>query len=182
MRGGVIARRYGKALFLIGEERGDVPVLLGELEQLTNLILDSEELRRVLFTPLHPRAERRGVIRELVQRLELSKELDAFTNVLVDENRTAYLPEIRDALRELVEQAEGRVVARLTSARPLSDEEVEQLREVLSRRVNAEVTLELEVDESLIGGVVARIGDLLLDGSVRTQLDSLATNLRRGSA
>jgi F-type H+-transporting ATPase subunit delta len=101
--------------------------------------------------------------------------------LLVDQNRMGYLPQIRDALRELVEQAAGRVTAQLISARPLAQDEVERLREVLSRRVNAEVELQLEVDESLIGGVIARVGDLMLDGSVRTQLDSLSMNLRRGS-
>ncbi len=74
------------------------------------------------------------------------------------------------------------MTAQLISARPLARDEVERLREVLARRVNAEVKLQLEVDESLIGGVIARIGDLMLDGSVRTQLDSLSMNLRRGSA
>ncbi len=179
--GGAIAQRYARALFGLGQERGDLPVLLGELDTLTDLVLGDDELRRVLFTPIHPRSERGGVLGELVERLELSKEVHAFSMLLVDQNRTGYLPQIRDALRELVEQAAGRVTAQLISARPLAQDEVERLREVLSRRVNAEVELQLEVDESLIGGVIARVGDLMLDGSVRTQLDSLSMNLRRGS-
>jgi len=181
MRGGAIAQRYAKALFGLGQERGDMPVLLGELDTLTDLVLGDAQLGRVLFTPLHPRAERRGVLGELVEQLELSKELQVFSMLLVDQNRTGYLPAIRDVLRELVEQAAGRVTAQLISARPLAQDEVERLREALSQRVNAEVKLELDVDESLIGGVIARIGDLMLDGSVRTQLDSLSMNLRRGA-
>ena len=180
-RASAVAQRYAKALFALGQERGDMPVLPGEVDELTDLVLGDDELRRVLFTPIHPRSERRGVLGELVERLELSKEVHAFSMLLVDENRTGCLPEIRSALRELVEQAAGRVTAQLISARPLSDDEVEHLREVLSRRVNAEVKLQLDVDESLIGGVIARVGDLMLDGSVRTQLDSLSMNLRRGS-
>ncbi len=177
----MIAQRYAKALFGLGQERGDMPVLLGELDKLTELVLGNGELRRVLFTPIHPRAERRGVLAELVERLELSKEVHVFSMLVVDQNRTGYLPAIRDALRELVEQAAGRVTAQISSARPLAQDEVERLREVLARRVNAEVKLQLDVDESLIGGVIARIGDLMLDGSVRAQLDSLSMNLRRGS-
>ncbi len=180
-RGGAIAQRYARALFALGQERGDMPVLPDEVDELTDLVLGDDELRRVLFTPIHPRAERRGVLSELVERLELSKEVHAFSMLLVDENRTGHLPEIRNALRGLVEEAAGRVSAHLISARPLEPEEVERLREVLSRRVNAEVKLQLQVDESLIGGVIARIGDLMLDGSVRTQLDALAMNLRKGS-
>ncbi len=181
IRGGAIAQRYARALFGLGQERGDLPLLLGELDTLTDLALGDDELRRVLFTPIHPRSERGSVLGELVERLELSKEVHAFSMLMVDQNRTGYLSQIRDALRELVEQAAGRVTAQLISARPLAQDEVERLREVLSRRVNAEVELQLEVDESLIGGVIARVGDLMLDGSVRTQLDSLSMNLRRGS-
>jgi F-type H+-transporting ATPase subunit delta len=171
-RSGAIARRYAKALFVLGQERGDAAALLAEIDQLTDLTLSSEELRRVLFTPIHPRTERRGVIGELVERLELSREVHAFSMLLVDENRTGHLPEIREALRELVERAAGRMDARLVSARPLDEREVEALREALSRRVQGR----------LIGGVLARVGDLMLDGSVRTQLESLAEELRKGSA
>ncbi|MFQ5514353.1 MAG: ATP synthase F1 subunit delta [Myxococcota bacterium] len=179
---GALARRYARALVMIGEERGDVEGVLTELNALVDIGLEHAELWRVLFTPLHPRAERRAVIRELAERLGLSRELRAFGMLLVDENRTAQMPDIREALRILVERAAGRVEGRLSSARPLADEQVARLREVLSRRVGAEVRLEVEIDPELIGGVVARVGDLLIDGSVRTQVDSLAQSLRRGSA
>ena len=63
----------------------------------------------------------------------------------------------------------------------MTDEEFQKLREALSRRVGAEVSLEVEVDADLIGGVIAQVGDLRIDGSVRTQVDQLAQSLRRGS-
>ena len=179
--GQALARRYARALLLLGQESDDVGALLGELDELVELTMSSEELRRVLFTPIHPRAERRGVIHELVDRLGLSREIRAFATVLVDQNRTVWLPEIRDSLRELVEQAAGRVEAQVISARPLAQEEAERLRDALSRRVNAEVRLRLEEDSSLIGGIIAHVGDLMIDGSVRTQLKSLAQSLRGGS-
>jgi F-type H+-transporting ATPase subunit delta len=182
MRDRALARRYAKALFGLGQERGDVSALLAELDQLVELTLGNDELRRILFTPIHPRAERRAVIRELVDRLELAGDVRAFAMLLVDQNRIAGLATIRDLLRELVEQAAGRLEARVTTARPLANEEVERLQDVLSRRVGAEVTLRLEEDPTLIGGVVARVGDLMIDGSVRTQLASLAQSLRGESA
>ena len=180
-RGGRIARRYARALFSVGREAGEVRRLLEELDVLTEEILESDELRRVLFAPIHPRAERKGVLSSIGERLGLSPELRAFVALLVDENRTTLLPAIRDALRVLVDRMEGRVVAEVTSARPLEAAEVERLTEALSRRVGARVTVSLKVDAGTLGGVVARVGDLLLDGSVRTQLASLAGSLRRGS-
>jgi F-type H+-transporting ATPase subunit delta len=181
-RGDAIARRYARALFQLGEERGDVSALLAELEQLNDTIVESPELVRVLFTPIHPRAERAAVIRELVRRLELSDDVRGLSLLLVDENRTRHLPHICEALEDMVERAAGRVEAEVTSARELSSDEANALREALSRRLDQQVTLKLEVNPDLIGGVVARVGDLLLDGSVRTQLASLRGGLRKGSA
>lgn len=180
-RGGSIARRYARALKLVGQERGGVRSLLEEVESLTEEVLGSEALRRVLFAPIHPRAERKGVVREITQRIGSSDEVRAFAMLLVDENRTALLPAIRDSLRELVEAEEGRVVARLTSARPLDRAEIDRITEALAGRVGSRVTVTVDVDASILGGVVARVGDLVLDGSVRTQLASLAGSLRRGS-
>ncbi len=180
--GGAIARRYARALFSLGEESGDPAQLLAEVEALAATAAEYPPLGRVLFTPIHPRAERRGVLDALVRKLGLSKELRAFAMILVDENRMPLLPEIRDVLEGLVARAAGRVTARVTTARPLTRTEQRKLQKALARRVNAEVTIEAEVDETLIGGVLARVGDLLLDGSLRTQLDSLRGSLRKGSA
>ena len=179
---GAIAGRYARALFALGEETGDAATLLAELDELTEAATVMPELERVLFTPLYRRAERRAVIAELARRLEHSEVTRSFVMLLVDENRMGLLPDIRDALRELVERAAGRVHAKVSSARSLESTEIEQLRQALSRRMNALVTIETEVDPRLIGGVVARVGDLLFDGSLRTQLDSLRGSLRRGLA
>lgn len=181
-RGGVIARRYARALFSLGEDPGNATAISAEVDQLTEAALASPEIERVIFTPIHPRAERRGVVSELAERLGLSAEVRAFAAMLVDENRMSILPEIRDELRELVERAAGRVKAQLIAARPLQESELEQIRSALSRRLDREVTVELEVDPELIGGVVARVGDILLDGSIRTQLAVLGESLRKGAA
>lgn len=179
--GTAIARRYARALFGLGQERGDPAALLAEVEEITDTILDNPELRRVLLTPIHPRRERRGVVRELAVSLGLSDEVRASVMLLVDENRTALLPDIREGLKELVEEAAGRVKAQVSSARPLDAGQLEALRQALTRRIGAEVTIESEVDPSLIGGVVARVGGLLLDGSIRSQLDKLSERLRKGA-
>jgi F-type H+-transporting ATPase subunit delta len=169
-------------LLAVGNELGSSRSFLDEIDALTGEVIGSDPLRRVLFAPVHPRAERKAVLRDVCERLGSSREVRAFAALLVDENRTSLLPSIRDALRELVEREEGKVVAQVTTARKLDKAESRALAGALSRRVGAKVTLSLEVDESILGGVVARIGNLLLDGSVRTQLASLAGSLRRGTS
>jgi F-type H+-transporting ATPase subunit delta len=182
MAGSALARRYARALFGLVETPQERRTQLAELDELSELIEGDEALRRAVFTPLYPRAERRAVLHELAERLGLHRDLQRFSALLVEENRTRHLPQIRDELRTLVERAEGRVEARVTSARPLEPEEVQRVRTALAERVGSDVQIEVDVDPGLIGGLVARIGDLLLDASVRTQLATLAGSLRKGSA
>ncbi len=179
--GSTIAKRYARALFALGAETGEPEALLDEIDELTEAATEMPALSRVLFTPLFPRGERRAVAAEVARRLDHSGETRAFAMFLVDENRMSLLPAIRDELRTLVEEAAGRVSARVVSARPLAQREIDALRQALSQRMNAVVSVEAEVDPSLIGGVIASVGDLRFDGSLRTQLDSLRGSLRRGS-
>lgn len=180
--GGEIGRRYALAIFGLGADAPARAKLLADLDTLATAISSSPDLERVLFKPIHPRAERKAVMHDIAERLGVPIEIRAAAEILVEENRAQLLPMIRDQLRALVDTEAGRVEARVTTARPLDKAAQEQLRRALSRRVNAEVTLVAEVDPTLIGGVVARIGDLLLDGSIRTQLVNLGANLRKGPA
>jgi F-type H+-transporting ATPase subunit delta len=181
-RGLAVARRYARALFGLAPSSAGAGALLAEVDALTDAILGNEELRRALFTPLHPRPRRKAIVAELAEPLGLSPEVRAFAALLADENRMQALPEVRDALRALVDRASGRVEAEVVSARPLGAAEARELAAALSRRVGSNVTLEQRVDPSLLGGVLVRVGDLRLDGSLRGQLSSLAESLRKGSA
>ncbi len=178
--GSEIARRYARAVFGLGNDPVARAELLAQFATLVTEIAGSAELSQVLFRPIHPRSERKAVMHELAQRLGTGAEVRAAAEILVDQNRAQLLPTILEELRALVDAEAGRVEARVTSARPLDGAAQEQIRQALSRRVNAEVTLVAEVDPTLIGGVVARIGDLLLDGSIRTQLENIGANLRKG--
>lgn len=180
--GGEIARRYARAVFGLGADAAARAKLYDAVDGLSREISGNQELTSVLLTPIYPRSERKAVMNELAARLGTSAEVRAVADILVDQNRATLLPALRDALRELVDAEAGRVEARVTSARPLTAAAQEQLRRAISRRVNREVTLVIDVDPTLIGGIVARIGDLLLDGSIRTQLETLGANLRKGPA
>jgi F-type H+-transporting ATPase subunit delta len=178
---GEISRRYARAIFGLAEGATAHAKLLEEVRTLVAEITGNAELARVLLTPIHPRAERKGVIQELAQRLGLSVEIRAAAEILVEENRLQIRPAICDALQKLCDDEIGRVTAQVTSARPLDDAAQQEIRQALSRRVNADVAIEFSVDPELIGGVVARIGDVLLDGSIRTQLQQLEETLKKGS-
>lgn len=179
---GEIARRYARAIFGLVDGAKAHADLLAELRGLSAEIAGSPELTRVLMTPIHPRAERKAIVREIAQKLGVSAEIRVSSELLVDENRLTLLPAVCDALQGLVDAEAGRVAARVVSARPLDAAAKERIRAALARRVNADIAIDFAVDPELIGGVVARIGDLLLDGSLKTQLEQLGETLKKGPA
>ena len=179
---GEIARRYARAIYGLVDGAQAHARLLEEVQSLSSEITGSAELTRVLLTPLHPRGERKALVHDLADRLGLSVEVRATAEILVEENRLQLLPALATALQALVDLEAGRVSARVVSARPLDAPAQEQIRAALAGRMNREIAIEFAVDPELIGGVVARIGDLLLDGSIRTQLQQLGETLKKGPA
>lgn len=171
------ARRYARALFGLASEDGSVESTGRELEALAKLLAQSPVLRRALFRPLHPAAERRSALRAVAERLGSNATLQNFYAFLVDQRRLVDFATICSEFQRLAAEAEGRTDARITSARPLDDATRDRLVAALSRRTGRQVHASLEVDPELIGGVVAQVGDLVFDGSLRTQLAQLRMSL-----
>ena len=173
------ARRYAKALFGIAQEDDSVESTGRELAALANLLDESPVLQQALFRPLHPAAERRAALRAVAKRLGSSAPLQNFYAFLVDQRRLIDFMAIRSEFERLAAEAEGRTHGRITSARPLDDATRDRLVAALSRRTGRRVDASLEVDPELIGGIVAQVGDLVFDGSLRTQLAQLRANLTK---
>jgi len=171
------ARRYAKALFAIARQRDCVVPLRGELTALCELLAQSPALGEVLLQPLHPAAARRAVLNGVAGRLQSSALLRDFCAYLIDRRRLIDLKAIADEFAQMAEAAAGRCTAQITSAAPLSPAQQQRLRAALSARTGREVTLEIEVDDALIGGLVAQVGDSVFDGSLRTRLQRLRAGL-----
>ena len=180
MAAAAAARRYAKALFGLAQDAGRVEEVRGELDALAALFEEVPALREALFRPLHPVAERRAALEAVAERLSTSTEVRHFYAFLIDQRRIVDFPAIHAEYARLADEAEGRVAARVTCAAPLSDDQKERLRRALSARTGLEIQLEVEVDESLVGGLVARVGDVVFDGSIRTHLHQLRSNLTKG--
>jgi F-type H+-transporting ATPase subunit delta len=171
------ARRYAKALFQLAQEHDRVAGVGEELDALGRALAENPPLRDVLLQPLHPAPQRRGVYQSLVESMGLSPLLRAFGSFLIDQRRLLDFGGIHEAYREMAAAAAGRTRARVRSAAPLSEAQQTQLRSALARRVGHDVELDVQVDPGLIGGLVAQVGDLLLDGSLRTQLRQIRSRL-----
>ena len=180
MRSTAAARRYARALFALAREDGATDAVRSELERLSTLLEASPPLHDALFRPLHPVAERRGVMRRIAERERLSRNVQNFTLYLIDQRRMVDFDAIVAEYGRLADEAAGRLAAEVVSAGPLRDDQRERLRLALAARVGSEVELEVKVDPSLIGGAIAKVGGLVFDGSLRTQLAQLRDNLTRG--
>jgi F-type H+-transporting ATPase subunit delta len=175
--GGSVARRYARALFGIGVDAGNYETLGREIDDLAGLLSASSELRNALENPVFKLDEKRAVLEQILPRVTPTAEVRRFILLLLDRRRLVLLPAIARAYRDLADAHAGRVRARVTSAEPLSAAAVEGVRRALAQRTGKQVIVETDVDPELIGGIVARVGDLVLDGSVRTQLADLRTKL-----
>jgi F-type H+-transporting ATPase subunit delta len=180
MRSSAAARRYARALFGLAEETGSVERVRGELATMAQLFESDRALHHALFRPLHPVAERRAVLRALCERLSQTPILRNFFAYAIDQRRLVDFDAIRAQFEQLADAAAGRLKARVTAAAPLGEAQRERLQRALTARTGRNVELDVTVDPSLIGGVVANVGNVVFDGSLRTQLDQLRDTLSQG--
>jgi F-type H+-transporting ATPase subunit delta len=174
-----IARRYAKALLAIGREDGQAESYKEELGGVAELFGEQKELEDTLSNPLYAKGDRQKVLQVVVGKLGLSKVMESFLLLLFDKGRIRHLGDINTFYEKLTDELANIVRANVVSAAELPDEAVEKIRAALSQKTGKEVKMDVGVDPALIGGVVTKIGDLVLDGSVKTQLESLKESLQR---
>lgn len=173
----VVARRYARALIDLGVETNSLDAIVRDITAVAELVEESAELRDVRDNPQVPAAARKAVFAEIAQRLGAGQMSKNALMLLSDNGRLRVLPAIARALREEADRRAGIVRAHVASAAPLSDAYVQRLTQALEARFQKKVVVQRTVDPSLIAGVVTRVGDTIIDGSVRARLTELKTEL-----
>ena len=176
---GAAARRYAKALFELAKESDRVTEVAEELGRMAALLADNRELHDTLFRPLHPVAQRLAVLNGVTERIAASPNVRSFFCLLIDQRRLVNFPAIHEEFERLTHEDAGVRRAEIVAAGALSDDQLERLRQALAARTGCQIEVTVRVDPSLLGGVVAKVGDLVFDGSLRTQLSQLRANLTR---
>jgi F-type H+-transporting ATPase subunit delta len=175
--GGSVARRYAKAIFAIGEDNGLFELMGRQLNELADLWQGSAELRQTLENPVFKLAQKRTVLQSLLPRIAPARQVQSLALLLLERGRIAMLPTIAKAYEEMCDQKLGRVRARVKSAHALDIASESEIRKAIERRTGKKVLMTTEVDPALIGGVVAEVAGLVLDGSVASRLSSLKNRL-----
>lgn len=172
------ASRYARALFDVAQKESDVQQAGRELKAFAELVSSNEPLARVLSNPSIPVQKKRGIVQALVaQAGPMSPVVSKLLGLLADRDRLILLPDIVDSYEHrLMEQA--RVVrGEVVTAVQLPQERLRALEQGLAAATGRQVQLENRVDPSIVGGAVARIGSMVYDGSVTTQLQKLKQQL-----
>lgn len=169
---------YARALFAVAQAEGELDRVEDELYRFGRTIEDQPKLREALVDPALPAERKIAVIREILQN-KASRHTTALLGFLVEEGRTKDLPEILESLAEVVGEYRNKAVAEARSAIPLDEERRTKLAKALSKASGKDVELKVLIDPSLVGGVVARVGDQVFDGSVRRKLELAREQLAR---
>jgi len=177
-----IAHRYARALLDIGLDRKNFEQLGRELDRVGKLFDLSADLRELFRNPKFGAGVRKRVLAALITPLMVSPTTRSFLFLLIDHNRIGSLDGIVVAYHELADEQAGRLRARVSVPRRLSEPEAARLRTVLRNVTNKEVVLEQVEEPDIIGGVITRIGGRVFDGSVRAQLEALRHLLKQGAA
>jgi F-type H+-transporting ATPase subunit delta len=174
------AARYAKALFSIAREAGTAEALVHELEQFAAELRGSRELETVLLRPWIKPAERLAVAVEVAKRAGCSPLVQKTIGLVAARGRMDHLPELVEAYRALVDGEAGRVRAAVRAAVAFTEDEKKLLAARLGHALGKQVIIKETVDPSLLGGFIAQVGSLILDGSLDGQLARVRERLARG--
>lgn len=180
MQEGTIGRRYARALAgSIGDNKETLQKVDAELSALGRLMEEKgSDFRQAMLNPSFKSEQRQAILSSLVKENGFSPATDGFLRLIVEKERLPYLALIARCFADEVDERVGRVRAKIVSAKALDDAAMKSIVDSLEKRTGKSVLPEAEVDPSVISGISARIGGLVFDGTLRSQLERLKADLR----
>lgn len=174
-----VARRYATALADVVVKTGETNSIQTELKTWEQMISGNVDLQTAFGNPAISLNDKEKVLENLIEKTKSNKTTANFLRVLLRNNRLTEIGEINEKFVSVLEERSGAISARITSARALSESEKAEMQANLSKLTGKTVSLNFDTDQTLIGGVVTRIGSTVYDGSVKTQLQQLKEQLIR---
>ncbi len=173
------AARYAKALLDVAIKESDPDRAEEELATFVDLVRTNPDLQRTFANPVVSAADKRAVVQQILERQKPTTPVGKLVLLLASRGRLALLPDLLDVYRERLMEHRNVLRAEVTTAAPLSPERVAQLQQRLADATGRTITMTTNVDASIIGGVVTRIGGIVYDGSVATRLAKVRDRLEQ---
>ena len=171
------AGRYARALLDVVIKEGNPEQVEEELATLAGLFAGNSELQKALANPAVPVAAKRKVVESIVSRATPTPALGKLLLMLADRDRLTLMPELAEVYRERLMEHRQVIRAEVTTAVPISADRVAQFEKRIAAATGRRVTMTASVDPALIGGAVARVGSMVYDGSIATQLSKMRARL-----
>ena len=179
MVSGSLARRYAKAVFELGNKAGGLEKIGADLRSFAKAMRESKELETTLTSPAIRRTDRKKILDAVMQRISVSPTTANLMYLLLEGERMASVVAISRALDAMIEAKAGRIAAEVVSAKPLDPAQLSQITASLEKLSGKKVSVSHREDPDLLGGVVAKLGDTVYDGSLRTQLRIMRDELSK---
>jgi F-type H+-transporting ATPase subunit delta len=173
-----LAGRYASALFDLAIDQKSLDTVESSLETLKAALAESDDFRQLIQSPLVSRDDAAKAVAAVGTSLGIDKTTNDFLGVLANNRRLGQLPAMIRAFEQLASDYRGEVKAEVTSAHSLDDAQVEQIKAQLKSRAGREIKISTKVDPDILGGLIVRMGSQMIDGSLRTRLNSLATAMK----
>ena len=172
-----IANRYARALADVITERGEMNQVVAELNGFASMMTGHDQLRDVFASPVLSADRKRAVLGELLSKMQLRPTSSNFLRLLLDNSRLHNLDQMMRALARELDSRTNIVSAEITTARDISQQEETMLADKLKAATGKQVRLQFRTDPGIIGGVVTRIGSVVYDGSIKSQLAQMKQRL-----
>ena len=178
MSQGVIARRYAKALINLAEK--DLEITGNSLAAIDDVYSNSTKLSEVLSDTKISSQTKQDVLKNILKKIKVSKLVDTFIRYFLAKRRIVLLPNIERAFNLLLQEKVGRIEAGITVAQEIPEVTINKLEKAISKYSSKEGTVNITIDPAIIGGIVTRIGSVVIDGSIHTQLNQIRQSIIRG--
>jgi F-type H+-transporting ATPase subunit delta len=173
-----IASRYAAAMFELSREAGEMAQLESDVDTLDAAMKESADLRTLIASPLYSREEQGNALQAVAAAMGLSQTFRNLLALMASKRRLFVLPQLVAALRAMIAEAKGEVTAEVASAKALTKTQSDRLAKALSASAGKDVKIVATVDESLIGGLVVKIGSKMIDTSIRSKLMALQNTMK----
>ncbi|MEM9715923.1 MAG: F0F1 ATP synthase subunit delta [Pseudomonadota bacterium] len=173
-----IAARYATAIFELAKDSKKLPTLGKDIAALQGALNDSLDLSEMIRSPIYTRDEQKAAVAEIAKKMKLSPTMGNALQLMAEKRRLFTIPALLKQLTTMIAEENGETTAEVTSAKKLTKAQADKLAKTLSEKVGKKVQIQAEVDESLIGGLIVKIGSRMIDSSIRSKLAKLENAMK----
>ena len=175
---GGIAERYATAVFDLARDNGEIDALERDLDALRAVLDESEDLRRLMASPVYGRDDQERAVAAVAERMGLGRTMSNTLRLMAAKRRLFAVPALLSALRRRIAAERGEVTAEVTSAKALTDEQSRRLSETLRSRFGKDVKIDETVDPGIIGGLIVKVGSKMIDTSIASRLAAMKNTMK----